>query len=126
MYDFTKKTMPEKKQGEVEPGTYLAVIHGAWINTSQAGNKYIKVDFEIIENGGTPTNKPVPAFFDLRSDDRLFRLGKKVGLNRDYGDDLEAVLRDLRGKEVIIDVVPKIKNGKTFYNASNFRAVQAA
>jgi hypothetical protein len=70
----------------------------------------------------------VPASFsydmDWNVDRRFLHMGRVVGLNQDSGGDLNAVLRDLIGKVLMIFVNRRYPNGKRRDRANDFRPLQ--
>jgi hypothetical protein len=116
MFNF-KEEKPKKGYGRVKRGwhqarIYQAELRNAW-NDDGEQRQYIKVDFEIIKEEEY-CDVLVPGFFGHnknRPNRRFLKLGYAAGLQEDYGDDLNAVLRDLWGKEVLVFVLHRYKEG---------------
>jgi len=115
MFNF-KDSKPVRRYGRIKRGWHVARICQLYLknNRNKWGGQYIKVDFEIIRNREYK-NILVPGFFSFReggkADPQFIEMGKVAGLRKDYGDDINSVLRDLIGKELKIYVVHRYKNG---------------
>jgi hypothetical protein len=112
MYDFTDYK-PEKIYGDVRQGWHNGRIHRGELRNARSKQKkeykYIKIDFEILDEGVL-----VPGFFfhnhDQEKPDAL--LGKmcySVGLNRDYRNDPNGFFRALIGSELMVKVAHRYK-----------------
>ena len=81
-------------------------------------------DFEIIREKEY-RDILVPGFFNYnkngRPDPRFLHMGKAAGLREDYGSDVNPVLRDLMGKELMVYVVHRCKNGRRRDRAEDFK-----
>jgi hypothetical protein len=126
MYDFQKER-PGKRYGRVKRGwhrakIYRAELRNAW-NAIGDQRQYIKVDFEIM-NDEEYRDMLVSGFFShnkTRADRRLLNLGHAARLQGDYGDNINAVLRDLWSKELMVFVVHRFKKGQRRGRVEDFR-----
>ena len=126
MYDFQQEA-PRKRYGRVKRGWHHARIHqaelrNAW-NAIGDQRQYIKVDFEII-NEREYSDMLVPGFFNhnnTKADPRFLNLGYAARLQDDYGDNINAVLRDLWGKELMVFVVHRYKKGQRRDRVEDFQ-----
>ncbi len=96
-YDFSKPDEDFCYIGNVKRGPHVASIYDMILKTSiyARNKKYLQVDFRI-----KGTNILVPGYLSLK---KLIELGHCVGLNKRY-DNLMDVMKDLKNKELIVDV----------------------
>jgi hypothetical protein len=126
-YNFDEME-PKKRYRRVKRGWHPGKIHQASLKNSFGGqfSQYIKVDFEIIREKEY-SNVLVPGFYNYnkswKPDQRFLDLGKAAGLRGDYGNDINAVLRDLKGKELSVYVVHRYKNGWRREQVKDFRSL---
>ena len=124
MYNFTQE--PSKRYGRVKRGWHPAKIHETGLNNAWSGlsRQYIKVNFEIIREKESK-DILVPGFFNCnengKPDPRFLHMGKAAGLRDDYGNDVNLVLRDLIGRELLVYVVHRYKKGRRRDRAEDFR-----
>lgn len=110
--------------GTLSEGWHRAKVVWSGVKDRNDGSgQYLKVDFEIVEPGRE--NILVPAFFSYYPgggmDKRFWYLGQAAGLKNDYGPDLDSVLADLFGRQVMIDVrLVKKEDGSIFSKAVAF------
>lgn len=126
MYDFQQEAR-RKRYGRVKRGWHRAKIYQAELrNTWNVGaeqRQYIKVDFEII---GDEEHRDVlvPGFFGRNkneADPRFINLGHAARMQGDYGVNINAVLRDLWGRELMVFVVHRYKKGQRRDRVEDFR-----
>ena len=129
MYNFQNQE-PTKRYGRVKRGWHPARIHEIDLNNAWSGlaRQYIKANFEIIQKEFEDIL--VPGFFNCnengKPDPRFLQMGKAAGLSEDYGDDLNSVLRDLIGRELMVYVVHRYKKGRRRDRAEDFRSLADA
>jgi len=115
MYNFDQE-LQLMRYDKVAQGWKKGKIHRFHINNSisNLSRQYIKQDFEMLEEG--LENILVPAFFYYRKhgnpDPKFIAMGFAAGLKKDYGNDLQAVFSDLRGRELMVYVVHRYKKGR--------------
>jgi hypothetical protein len=129
MYNFHNRE-PTRRYGRVKRGWHPARIHEIGLNNawSDLARQYIKANFEMTEKQFE--HILVPGFFNCNEkgtpDPRFIQMGKAAGLSEDYGDDLNAVLRDLIGRELMVYVVHRYKGGRRRERAEDFKPLSGA
>ena len=122
-YDFSGD-YPGPPSANVSEGWHLAkVVWGGVKERNDGSGQYLKVDFEIVEPGWE--NVLVPALLNYYPnggmDKKFWYLCQAAGLKSNYGADLDSVLADLFGRQVMIDVrIIEKEDGSTFSKAVAF------
>jgi hypothetical protein len=127
MFNF-KDGKPVKRYGRIKRGWHIARIFQSSLNNNRSGwgGQYIKMDFEIIRDIEY-RNILVSGFFNCREggkpDPQFIEMGKAAGLKKDYGNDINSVLRDLIGKELMIFVSHRYKNKRRRERVDDYKSL---